>query len=176
MNKYPRLYLPRKLYYLLHPVILNWHVSNAEYVYKGKDTPVSLTYTPPNTAQISLVDSAIVSSTLTEWARLARQLGMEPWIVYMPCKRRVLDGYVRFHPNVKKTLINWAPTDLPDFIGKIANRTGMGFVDLTGPLVDETRQGRLTFNSVTDTHLNRHGSVIVAQAIISALKRSRVIR
>ena len=94
----------------------------------------------------------------------------------MPCKRRVLDGYLRFHPNVEKTLVQWAPTDLPEFIGKIANKRGMGFVDLTGPLVDETRQGRLTFNSVMDTHLNRRGSVIVAQAISDALERARVTK
>ena len=46
----------------------------------------------------------------------------------------------------------------------------MGFIDLTPALVRETRQGRLTYNAIRDTHLNRHGATVVAQALAEALR------
>ena len=47
------------------------------------------------------------------------------------------------------------------------------FIDPTQALVDETKKGNLTYNHVFDTHLNRFGSLIVAETIAEELERDR---
>ena len=82
--------------------------------------------------------------------------------MYMPCKRRVLDGYLRFTDNAPQKVVDWHPADLPDFIKDVSERNGISFIDVTSALVRETTNGNMTYNLIWDTHLNRQGSFVVS--------------
>ena len=47
--------------------------------------------------------------------------------------------------------------------------TGIRFIDLTAALRREADAGRLTYNPIADTHLNRLGSLTVGEALADAL-------
>ena len=143
---------------------------NAFFTTPGGEQPVSVNYTPPRSDQVSPQVKAAMERTLAAWATTARALGMQPWLVYMPCKRRVLDGHLRFLDNAPPNLAAWQPTDLPAFMKQRAEQHAIHFVDVTPALVRETRQGRLTYNGIWDTHLNRHGTSVVAQTLAEALR------
>ena len=134
------------------------------------EQPVSFSYTPSRSDQIPDDAQAALNRALAAWTTTARALGMRPWLVYMPCKRRVLDGPLRFLEDAPEDLAAWRPTDLPAFMQQLADRHAMAFIDVTPALVRETRQGRLTYNALWDTHLNRHGASVVAQTLAEALR------
>ena len=136
----------------------------------GGEQAVSVNYTPPRSDQVSTEAQAAMDRALASWATTARALGMQPWLVYMPCKRRVLDGHLRFLDETPPPLAAWQPTDLPAFMKQRTQAHAIDFIDVTPALIRETRQGRLTYNGIWDTHLNRHGASVVAQALAEALR------
>ena len=142
---------------------------NAYFTSPGGEQAVSVHYTPPRADQVSAEALAAMDRALATWAATARTLGLRPWLVYMPCKRRVLDGHLRFLDDTPPALAAWQPTDLPAFIEQLAEQQGVDFIDVTPALVQETRQGRLTYNGLWDTHLNRHGTTVVARTLAEAL-------
>ena len=82
----------------------------------------------------------------------------------MPWKLRVVDGHVEFTRGATESQKKWKPSDLPQAISEISDRYGIGFIDLTPALVEETnRSGGLLYNPISDTHLNSRGSMIVAK-------------
>lgn len=143
---------------------------NALFTAPGGAEAVSVNYTPPPSDQVSAVARVAMERALADWATTARALGMQPWLVYMPCKRRVLDGHLQFLDDTPPGFAAWQPTDLPVFLKQQAEQHAIRFIDVTPALVRETRQGRLTYNGIWDTHLNRHGTSVVAQALAEALR------
>ncbi len=137
------------------------------------DVPVSLIYTPPGSAKLTSEQSALLGSTVRSMAESGRRHRIEPWLVYMPCKFRVLHGHLRFTEDAEARLRQWQPSDLPAVMARMAAASSVGFIDVTPALEAESARGVLTYNSVADTHLNRHGSAVVAHAIAAALPRSR---
>jgi len=130
--------------------------------------PVTLAYTPRARGDVSDEEWDVLREALTAFARAARETGQTPWLVFLPCKRRVLSG----------RLAGEAPTradeaDLPDAIGRLADEVGVRFVDTTAPLRERSRRGVLTYNAIWDTHLNAEGHRVVGLTLADALSRGR---
>lgn len=139
------------------------------------DVPIELDYTPPDISQVTADTIAAFDFALKKYAMMAHENNIKAWLVYAPCKRRVLHGKLRFLDNTSEEIKTWVPTDLPDLVYQLCNKHGISFIDLTNVLVKETDQtGVLLFNPVYDTHFNAYGSRIVAQEIVRHLKKDRV--
>ena len=134
------------------------------------EVAVSVNYTPPGSEEVRSSTQYYLDRALADWAETAHALGMKPWLIYMPCKRRVLHDRLRFIDETPQEFVDWRPTDLPAFMEQRADSHGIGFIDVTPVLLRETRQGRLTYNPIWDTHLNRRGSALVAKAIADTLR------
>jgi hypothetical protein len=130
---------------------------------------VSVTYTPPSLERVSARVRGLLGRALTDWAEAAAASGMKPWLLYLPCKRRVLHEWLVFAPGAPAHLRRWSPNPLPDQVGRMAERRGIAFVDATPHLVRAAAAGQLPYNGVWDTHLNAFGSELVAQALAEAL-------
>ena len=113
----------------------------------------------------------------TEYSAFGKDRQVVVWLAYMPTKLRVLHGQLEFSestlarlPKLKK-LENWQQTDLPEVISGLCDRYGVRFINLTPALIEETiRTGQLLYNSLNDTHLNRHGSLVVGQELARHFK------
>ena len=141
------------------------------YVLVDGDVAVAVNYTPPGSDAVRPLTRYSLDRALADWAETADTLGLKPWLVYMPCKRRVLHDRLRFIDETPQEFVDWRPTDLPAYMEQRADSHGIGFIDVTPVLLRETRQGRLTYNPIWDTHLNRLGTALVAQAIADTLRK-----
>ena len=134
------------------------------------DVPVTLIYTPPGRAGLTVEAVGRLDGVLDELAAIGRERGVAVWLAYMPCKRRVLDGRVDFAPAASEAVRSWRPSDLPELVADRCEAAGVGFVDLTPALREETeRSHELTYNSIYDTHLNARGSRAVGRALARRL-------
>lgn len=143
---------------------------NAYFAADDGEVAVSVSYTPPAADAVSPSARHGLGRALAAWAATADTLGMKPWLVYMPCKRRVLHERLRFIDETPQDFVDWRPTDLPAWVKQQAETHGIGFIDVTPVLLRETRQGRLTYNPIWDTHLNRRGSALVAEVLADTLR------
>jgi len=144
---------------------------NASFVTPRGEQAVTVSYAPPGSDRVGRETIAALNRALSGWSKTARALGMKPWLVYMPSKRRVLDGHLRFSAvGASPEVVAWQPNDLPAFVKELSAQHGLDFIDVTPALVRETGRGRMTFNGIWDTHLNRHGSAVVAEVLAEALR------
>lgn len=143
---------------------------NAFYTAGGKHTPISVSYAVPTSSDLTEQQKKGLEKALLVWAKTANNLEMQPWLVYMPSKRRVLDGFLEFEDKAPEKVRNWQQGDLPDFIAKLCQKTGIEFIDVTPGLAEQTRNGVLTYNPVWDTHLNKEGSMVVADIVSRAIR------
>jgi hypothetical protein len=143
---------------------------NAYFISRNGKVAVSVVFTPPSRNQLTSEQIALLDTTLFKWSETAKSLGMMPWLVYMPSKRRVLDSHLKFMESAKQEVIDWRPTDLPEFVSNLSKKNGMNFIDVTPELIRETENGSLTYNPVWDTHLNYKGSFIVGRVIAGELR------
>ena len=126
--------------------------------------PVTLAFTPPGRSGLSDKTVRYLEEFFSEYADFGTVRQVTAWLAYMPSKRRVLDGQIQFTSAADEKLRIWRPTDLPELISELCDQYGIGFIDLTPALVDETRNNaRLVYNSIYDTHLNSLGSLVVAR-------------
>jgi hypothetical protein len=138
----------------------------------GKKVPITLVCAVPGKEQLTEKQLSVLNNSLSEWSDTARSLGMSPWLVYLPCKRRVLEGLLEFTEQTPQQFVDWRPTDLPELLKNLATTHGIKFIDTTPALASETVGGKLTHNTIFESHLNRHGSRVVSTVIaneISAL-------
>ncbi len=142
---------------------------NAYFIARDGRIPVTVNEPPPGRAEMPEGLRAMLESSLSGWGSAARELGLRPWVVFMPCKRRVLDGHLEFDDNADSRVKDWHPNDLPDVVKEMSERNGMRFIDLTAGLAEETRQGELTYNTIYDSHLNREGSLCVARTLMGSI-------
>jgi hypothetical protein len=105
-----------------------------------------------------------------KYVEFAKRKEVKAWLAYMPCKLRVVYGHIEFTQGATESQKKWKPSDLPRAISEISDRYGIEFIDLTPALVEETnRSGELLYNSISDTHLNARGSLIVAKELARRL-------
>ena len=144
--------------------------------FRGKDgeVPVTLVYTPPARGELGEETLRQLDAFFQDYRALARSRSVRAWLAYMPAKERVLHGRLAFAPAAPPTLVTWRPTDLPDLVGEECRRHGVGFIDLTPALAEETaREGRLLYNAIYDSHLDARGSEVVAGELARHLAASR---
>ena len=144
-------------------------VVNATYRRGEERIPITVQYTPPGAAAFAGPARALLARALSEWAQAAGDAGMRPWLLYLPSKRRVLHGRLAFQPGMPEALVDWAPGGFRGLVRRLARQRGIGFVDATGALRREAEVGRLPFNAVWDSHLNRDGARVVADVLADAL-------
>jgi hypothetical protein len=153
-----------------HPFVKNAGEFNAYFLSEGGRQPLTVEFMmPPAAADLPALERSVAKEAIAGWAITARALGLRPWLVFMPCKRRALDGHIvwkgpGFPPPV--------PKGIPEFIGDLAQSEGVRFVDLTPDLHRETDAGRLTYNGIWDTHLNRLGAHTVGHRLATVLREA----
>src|SRR5262249_56839416 len=136
---------------------------NAYYVWKETVTPVHFELAaPPSADRFTPLQLRLAEEAIHGWAVTARKRGLRPWLVFMPTKRRVLDGFFTWKDGATKVPL---PRGIPALVGALAAKNGVGFIDATRGLREETGVGHLTYNAVGDSHLNRLGSLVVARII-----------
>jgi len=143
---------------------------NAYFKSESGEIPVTLDYRPLAKDELTSKQIASLDSALTSFANTALDLGVTPWLVFLPCKRRVLDGFLRYAGTPSQADANLIGRGLPELVGEHAAKQGIGFIDVTPALVEQAVNGVLTFNPIWDTHLNREGSRVVAKTIADRLK------
>jgi len=146
------------------------HLPNAGFEAGGEVVPVSITYAPPDPARIPARVADAFRRALGEWAATARRQGLQPWLLYLPTKHRVLHGHLRFTSEAEPRFVRWRPTRLPGWVRREAERHGIAFLDATPALRAEADAGRLPYNAVWDNHLNARGAEIVAGVLAHALR------
>ena len=155
----------------LHPMAAqtNPESFNAYFVYwNGSTTPVQFELVAPSADRLTPLQRQLTNEAIHDWATTARRLGLRPWLVFMPCKRRVLDGFFTWKDGASRVPL---PRGIPQLVHSVAAANRVGFIDVSPQLEEETRAGHLTYNAVGDSHLNRLGSLVVARVIADALRR-----
>ncbi|TMA55381.1 MAG: hypothetical protein E6J75_12085 [Deltaproteobacteria bacterium] len=140
--------------------------ANAYFHSGATQVAVTLDYAP-GTRELPAEAKSILADAIHGWGETARALGLRPWLAYMPCKRRVLDGHLTSLDGQSLPILG---SDLPELVRTLTTDAGVRFVDLTATLRRETDVGRLTYNPIADTHLNRLGSLTVGDALADALR------
>jgi hypothetical protein len=142
---------------------------NAIFEVDGHSKPVRIRYAPLGSARLPAGIKAMLRESLQCWAAAAKRLNVKPWLVFMPCKHRVLHRHLKYMDHAPRWITEWAPTDFPDIVQAMCREAGIEFIDLSPRLIAEAARGRLTFNA-TDSHLNREGSLCVAEELADALR------
>jgi hypothetical protein len=145
---------------------------NAYYEPKGlglEPIAVSVGCTPPNVSDLSDEHKQFLDDAISGWAETSRSHGLTPWFVYMPVKRRVLEGHLKFPDDTHYKVTDCKLSDFPALMEELADSHGIKFIDVTPALVAETNKGKLTYNPILDTHLNLHGSHIVGDVLASEI-------
>jgi hypothetical protein len=135
----------------------------------GELVPITVYNAPPPWRELDPNLQLLFVRTLRRWGQAAEALGMKPWLLYMPCKLRVLHDRIQLDPRMPEHFRSWSPNDLPESVEAISRRLELGFIDATPCLMAETRAGSLAYNTVFDAHLNRRGSGCVADALAAAI-------
>ena len=151
-------------------------IHHADHATFGPDRiPVSVYFAPRHPDDLEPDVAAKVGTALdlgmAKLSRLARERGITPWVVYMPCKGRVHYGQLEFTERVLDHVRDWEPSRLPDYVRERAAVHGLRFLDLSPALIEEAqRSGELLYNSMYDMHLNRRGSHLVAEQLTEMLR------
>ncbi len=133
-------------------------------------TPVTFNYAPPGRTDLSAETLRQIDDFFRQYADWGRRRQVTAWLAYVPCKRRVLHGRVRFTAGAAGALRDWQPTDLPDVMSESCHRHGIGFIDLTPALIRFTLEERqLPYNAIYDSHFTPRGSWIVGRELARRL-------
>jgi len=144
---------------------------NARFEVDGRSVPIAVSpYSPPGSDRLPGGVRAMLTESLRGWATTANRLNVKPWLVFMPCKLRVLHKHLKYTDGTPSAITERAPSDLPDLVRAMCRDVGIEFIDVSPRLIDAAARGRLTFNTV-DTHLNAEGSACVAEVLADALRK-----
>jgi hypothetical protein len=141
--------------------------ANATYQAAGQEIPVTIADAPPSSHQMNLREREALSTALDRYAQAARQLGMTPHLLYLPCKRRVLHDHLQHGADYPEP--DWQPGDLPQHLEAQCSQRNIHFIDATPALQQAAAQGILPFNTIYDTHFNAEGHRIVGELLARAL-------
>jgi hypothetical protein len=136
----------------------------------GAEVGVTLTYTPAGRETLTVNQRTLLGAGLTQWAEQSRAHGMKPWLLYMPCKDRVLADQVRFTDRTPAHVRAWKPTDLPQVVREMCDERGIAFVDPTSELTASSKAGGEPYNLIWDTHLTASGCRTVAEVLAAAFR------
>ena len=135
----------------------------------GQRLPMTFYAAPPGWGEVAIPLRRALARALHGWAKTASAAGMQPWLLYMPSKLRILYDRVEFVGSEAPILGRWRPNELPAALELRAKDAGIRFIDATPALRSEMLAGRLPYNTAYDSHLNRLGSRLVAEVLAEAL-------
>lgn len=143
---------------------------HAYFPYNNAKKAVSLLYAPPAPDEISAHQEHLLNTALHNWAVIAHNLKSKPWLVYMPCKHRILREYLQFADDAPAYLKNWQPNNLPSYIKALCRKHAIQFIDATPALLQSAKQGTIPYVAFGDTHLNQQGAKIVATVVADSMR------
>ena len=136
--------------------------------------PVTLGYVPPPPPTPNSMHVSRLTQFLDGFAEMRDTFGVKAWLVFMPCKRRVLHSQVWFRPSAPRSLVAWEPRGFPSVLEGLCEERALKFLDLTPTLMSETRrQGKMLYNTMWDSHLTGDGSRLVGRTIAGQIRASR---
>jgi len=145
---------------------------NSYFLTANGDVPITLSCVPPSRSGISKEGMEAFDFFFVGYAALAEALQITPWLAFMPCKRRVHHGHIKFEEHASEELKRWQPTDLPEMLEELCEKHGINFIDFTPTLVRETLDsGVVMFNPIYDSHLNSKGAAVIAEELARRLDR-----
>lgn len=141
----------------------------------GQETPITMRPSPmpldPET--MSEQQLQMLTDVVGEWARTARELGMKPWLLYLPSNNRTYYGLVRFESNSEPSARTWKPGSLPTLMGRLCAENEIEFVDACAALRESAEKGIPVYNTILDTHLNAAGSNCIGELLAKRLSRAK---
>lgn len=138
----------------------------------GHEAPITMRAPPmpldPET--MTAHQKEVLERALDEWIATAREMKLEPHVLYLPANNRTYHGLVRFDENAPTEGRDWTPGSLPAFVRSFCEKRGARFIDACPALREMAAQGVLVYNPILDTHLNRAGSRLVGELLAKALR------
>ena len=142
--------------------------ANATFRAAGIQQRVTVNYAPD-----PLVEDGqrhqLLTAALDRWKALCRQHQLDVWLLYMPCKHRVLADFLQLDGSAHPLLRAWRPNNLRGQLRDLCLDRDINFIDPTVHLSKMAAQGESPFNTVYDTHLNQAGSAAVGQLLAEEL-------
>lgn len=142
--------------------------TNAFFKTMTGEMPVTIADAPPSSNEMTEAQKEALLSALNRYTFVCQKHEMKPYLLYLPCKRRVLDGYLRQGEDYPEP--GWQPGDLPEYLAQKCKVHGVTFIDSTPALKAASKAGLMTFNTIYDTHFNATGHRIVGEMLAEALK------
>jgi lysophospholipase L1-like esterase len=103
-----------------------------------------------------------VARTLTSAKELSTSIGADLFVVYIPRKLRVYQGYLRAAPGAFAN--RWTPNNLPEVVAEFCRGQSIAFLDATVPLRRAVAAGESVYLT-DDVHWNPAGHRVVAAAV-----------
>jgi lysophospholipase L1-like esterase len=104
----------------------------------------------------------VVARTLTSAKELSTSIGADLFVVYIPRKLRVYQGYLRAAPGAFAN--RWTPNNLPEVVAEFCRGQSIAFLDATVPLRRAVAAGESVYLT-DDVHWNPAGHRVVAAAV-----------
>ncbi len=137
----------------------------------GQEVPITIRPAPmpldPETMTARQKD--MLAKVVNEWAVTARQLGLEPWLLYLPANNRTYHGLLRFDSHADSAARTWVPGTLPAHMRGLCQAEGIRFLDGCGVLREAAEKGIPVYNPILDTHINAEGSRLIGELLAKHL-------
>ncbi|MCB1227240.1 MAG: SGNH/GDSL hydrolase family protein [Verrucomicrobiales bacterium] len=134
---------------------------------QGRQIPLTIADAPPAAAEIPAEQAAALREGLDQWVARCQAAHLEPSLLYLPCKRRVLHGLMT--PRGDYPQPEWELGDLPAHLESLCVERGIKFIDATPALRALAERGILPFNAIFDTHFNEAGHAEVGRLLAQEL-------
>jgi hypothetical protein len=134
------------------------------------EVPVTIADAPPSSAQLTEEQKVALAAGLDRYVAAARQHGMKPHLLYLPCKRRTMHGLLRHGEGYPQP--EWTPGDLPAYVAAECAKRGIGFIDATPALAAAAAAGKPAYNTIYDTHFDAEGHQLIGEVLARALRPS----
>lgn len=142
--------------------------ANATFQSASGDIPVTIADAPPSSSSMTPEEKAALAAGLDNFLAANQKHGTKPHLLYLPCKRRVMHGHLKQGPDYPKP--DWQPGDLPQHLATECQKRGIAFIDATPALTKAAAEGKNTYNTIYDTHLNAEGHRIVGEVLAAAVQ------
>ena len=144
--------------------------ANAYFESASGQIPVSIADAPPTSAKMTADEIHALETALDRYAESCQKFGMQPYLLFLPAKRRVMHGRLRQGENYPNP--DWELGDLPEHIAGECSSRSINFIDATLVLTQAAAEGRNTFNTIYDTHFNAEGHRVVGELLAESLQSS----
>ena len=122
--------------------------------------------------KLTIWDNYAIVYTLKSFRDTARQMGMRPWLMYIPDSHRVFHGMIHYS-NTNTLVAKFQFADFAGGLGQLCAELDIKFINTYPTLRREAEAGRVPYNLIGDTHFNLEGSRVVANVLADSLKSAQ---